>query len=225
MRVVSLLSAGLDSAVNTWYAKRHHDLNLVLTVDYGQRAASAEIRCASKIASYLNVDHKIIDLKWFREIGKSALLDEKKSIPIDSEVAISNLRISHITAEKVWVPNRNGVLMNIAGAFAESIDADAIVVGFNKEEAATFPDNTQDFLNQTTSAFTYSTRNKVKAISFTTDLHKNAIVKMGMSMNVDWSMIWPCYFNGNKWCGQCESCQRSLRALNENGISIPLSQG
>lgn len=39
------------------------------------------------------------------------------------------------------------VFTSIATSFAESIGAEAIIVGWDKEEAATFPDNSKEFLD------------------------------------------------------------------------------
>ena len=41
-------------------------------------------------------------------------------------------------------PNRNGGFLNVAASFAEKLGAGSVVVGFNREEAETFPDNTRD---------------------------------------------------------------------------------
>jgi 7-cyano-7-deazaguanine synthase len=42
---------------------------------------------------------------------------------------------------------------------------------------------------------------------------KTEIVEWGKTLHVDWSLMWPCYQSLQKWCGECESCQRSKRAL------------
>ena len=49
------------------------------------------------------------------------------------------------SAKNVWVPNRNGAFINIAASFCDAYEADYIVIGFNAEEAVTFPDNSTDF--------------------------------------------------------------------------------
>ena len=133
---------------------------------------------------------------------------------------MDDLVTSKETAKSVWVPNRNGIFLNVAAGYAESLGADWIVPGFNKEEAATFPDNSAGSLEATTQALSYSTANKVQIKCFTTDKNKTEIVQMGQALKVDWTLMWPCYFSGEKWCGQCESCQRSKRALMASGIRV-----
>jgi 7-cyano-7-deazaguanine synthase len=219
MKLLSLLSAGLDSTVNTFVAAREHALVGTLSFDYGQRAAPAEIRQAKQISNHLGVHHTLIDLPWFKNLGKSSLNNSLFEVPTHEQVSIDDLTVSQKTAERVWVPNRNGVFLNIAAALAEAQGADGVVVGFNVEEAATFPDNSQEYLDSCSRAFAYSTRNGVKAVCFTTAFDKTQIVARGIELGVQFELIWPCYFNGETWCGACESCQRSLRALRANGIT------
>ena len=51
----------------------------------------------------------------------------------------------------------NGIFLNIAAGFAEALSAQAVLPGFNKEEAATFPDNSVDFLESLNHSFSFST--------------------------------------------------------------------
>src|SRR5690606_10152997 len=104
---------------------------LALTFDYGQKAAAQEIKQAQKICAILNIPHKIVQLPWLKEITKSALVNPSVEVPVANNVQIKDLTESLRTAKAVWVPNRNGVFLNIAASFAESLDVDAVVPGFN----------------------------------------------------------------------------------------------
>lgn len=216
---VVLLSGGMDSTVNFLAARQESEVVLALTFSYGQRAASKEIEVATKLTSEFKIPHKILPLPFFQEFGKSSLTDSQKQIPTGSKVSIDDLKTSQESAKSVWVPNRNGIFLNVAAGFAESLEADWIVPGFNREEAATFPDNSQEFLEAATGSLKYSTSNQVQVKCFTTHLSKTEIVALGEKLSIQWNWIWPCYFSGSQWCGDCESCQRSKRALAANGIS------
>jgi 7-cyano-7-deazaguanine synthase len=215
---VVLLSSGLDSTVNLFEAREQSEVLLALTFDYGQRAALREQQRAAAICRLVGVPHKVLSLGWFADFTQSSLINRAADVPVKDSVSIDNLSVSHETARAVWVPNRNGIFLNIAAAYAEAMAADWIVPGFNAEEAATFPDNSAAFLAAATSSFAYSTANHVEAICFTTTLSKNEIVARGKTLNVPFSQIWPCYFGDEKPCGQCESCQRFERAMNANGL-------
>lgn len=219
-KVVVLLSAGLDSSVNLFEACNNDDVVLALTFDYGQKAAKKEIDRALKLSEHLGVPHKVISLPWFRDFNKSSLLMENEAIPTGSVVNIESHQQSLVTAKSVWVPNRNGIFLNIAAAFAESLGAKTIVPGFNAEEAATFPDNSESYLKEVTRALFYSTANHVEAECYTSQLQKVDIVKRGVSLKIPWHLLWPCYFAGDQWCGKCESCLRSKRAFVQAGVNM-----
>lgn len=220
MKYVVLLSAGLDSATNLFAAHRFGEVLLALTFDYGQRAAKREIESAQKLTSILKINHKVIDLSWFSEFKKSSLIDRNKEVPIGSQISIDDLEVSKKSAKSVWVPNRNGIFLNIAAGFAEDLECQSIIPGFNLEEAKTFPDNSMEFMNISTEAFTYSTSNHVKVECFTQNLNKTEIVSMAMELGVPFKSLWPCYFSNEKWCGQCESCLRAYRAFEVHKLNV-----
>jgi 7-cyano-7-deazaguanine synthase len=220
-RAVVLLSGGLDSSVNLLAAKAQGiEISMALSFDYGQRAAEKELAATKRMTSALQIPHQVLSLAFFKSFGGSSLTDSSKSIPTGSQVDINDLKTSQETAKSVWVPNRNGIFLNIAAGFAESLNADVVIPGFNREEAATFPDNSQEFLETTTRALKLSTSNKVQIQCLTTHLNKTEIVALGAKLQMNWSWIWPCYFSGDNWCGQCESCLRSYRAFQQNGIDV-----
>lgn len=217
---IVLLSGGLDSSVNLLKAKKEGEVLLGITFHYGQRAAEQELKSSIQLCQYIGVPHKYVEIPWIKDFGKSSLLDITKKIPIHSEVQIDHFEQSLKTASSVWVPNRNGILLNIAAGFAESLGANFVIPGFNLEEAQTFPDNSGDYLESLNQCFSFSTSNKVKAYSYTTQLNKQEIVKLGIDLNLPFEMIWPCYFSDEKWCGSCESCLRFKRALQNNSPSL-----
>lgn len=216
---VILFSSGLDSTVNLYEALNRSEVVLALTFDYGQRAALREIDCAAQIAKRAGVSHKVIALPWFSEFTRSSLVNRQSSVPVHDEVSIDDMETCKQSAKAVWVPNRNGILLNIAAAFAEGLDADWVIPGFNAEEAKTFPDNSNSFLACITKSLEYSTSNHVEAICFTTDLNKTEIVARGMELGVPFELVWTCYFGYENPCGRCESCQRYARALSANGLN------
>ncbi|MFN8789829.1 MAG: 7-cyano-7-deazaguanine synthase QueC [Bdellovibrionales bacterium] len=221
MKSVVLLSSGLDSTVNFYEALKSGEVKLALTFDYGQRAAVREIEKAQALAKAHRVPHQVLALPFFKDFGQSSLVGTSQSLPLGSDVSIDSLQVSQKTAKSVWVPNRNGIFMNIAAGFAEALGADAVIPGFNREEATTFPDNSEDFLRVLEKSFSYSTANHVRTHCFTAGLNKTEIVKRGLELKVDWKLVWPCYQALESWCGQCESCQRARRAFQANGLEFP----
>jgi 7-cyano-7-deazaguanine synthase len=216
-RSVVLLSSGLDSTVNLFEALERSEVVLALTFDYGQRAAPKERERAAELAKRTGVPHKLVELPWFTDFTRTSLVNRGTDIPVRGSVSIDDLRTSEETAKAVWVPNRNGIFLNVAAAFAEGLKADWVIPGFNAEEAITFPDNTGAFLKAATESFRFSTSNQIEAVCFTTELDKTAIVRRGFELGVPFDIVWPCYFAGDEPCGECESCQRYRRAMAASG--------
>jgi 7-cyano-7-deazaguanine synthase len=215
-RSIVLLSAGLDSAVNL---QRAHDETRVvraLTLDYGQLAAAQEIAAARAMCKRLRVRSLVVRLPWLKRISKSALTADEDAIPQPGQGDLDSAAAQE-TARVVWVPNRNGVFIAIAAGFAEAWDCDLIVAGFNAEEAATFPDNRPQFVRATNRALRLSTLRHPRLISYTQQLDKVAIVRLGREIGAPLDLVWSCYRGGEEHCWHCESCLRLKRALAAGG--------
>lgn len=218
---IVLLSGGLDSTVAFKKSIDTGNVVLCLTFDYGQRAAVKEAAAAAKISARYNVEHRLIELPWLKEITKTALVCTDEKIPELSTDELDGARgKTKESARSVWVPNRNGVFINIAASFCETLGAEFIITGFNMEEAATFPDNSPQFIEAINSSLSYSTLNKVKLLSPTSSLNKEEIVRLGMEIDAPLEFLWSCYEGGEKMCRSCESCMRLKRALEEAGSDL-----
>ena len=217
MRAISLLSGGLDSVVATTAVAREGTVELALTFDYGQRAAPAEVRAAQAVCRALAIPHRAIELPWLAEVTGTALVDRSAPLPELAADELDDAGKTHASAAAVWVPNRNGVFVNVAAAFAESLGCEAVVCGFNAEEGRTFPDNTPEFAAAATEALAFSTMNHVRVVSPTQDLTKAEIVALGRRLGAPLAHVWSCYEPGPEPCGRCESCLRSQRAMAEAG--------
>jgi 7-cyano-7-deazaguanine synthase len=218
MPAVVLLSGGLDSAVNLVRAKEEVGVALALTFDYGQRAAAKEVAAAAAMAAAVEARHRVVALPWLAEICRTSLVNPKVGVPELQAEQLGEERVtSGETARAVWVPNRNGVFLNLAAAFAESLGAELVVAGFNAEEAATFPDNSAAFVAAATAALALSTATRVRVVSYTQALDKAAIVRLGREIGAPLPLVWSCYHGGAEPCGRCESCARLERALRAAG--------
>jgi 7-cyano-7-deazaguanine synthase len=212
---VVLLSGGLDSSANLALCQVHDEPVLALTVDYGQRAAHREIEAAGRLARHFGVEHCVLELRWLGALGGSALTEASGEMPHPDSKDLDDREKGLESAAKVWVPNRNGVLINVAAAFAERLEAEQVVVGFNREEAATFPDNSEEFLGRATRALELSSSNHARVACYTVRMDKREIVREleERTPEFPWELVWSCYEGSEKPCGLCESCRRLERAL------------
>jgi len=212
---VVLLSGGLDSAANLALAHAQGSSIAALTVNYGQRAWSSERRAAQGLCADYGAAWREVDLTFLGSLGGSALTDRSREVPELSRDTLDTMSVITRTADAVWVPNRNGVLIHLACAWAEALGAPRVLVGFNREEATTFPDNSRAFMESLNASLEFSTRGKVRVESLTVDLNKSEIVAelRALARPFHFEKVWSCYFSGESACGKCESCQRFSRAV------------
>ena len=206
---IILLSGGLDSLVVLGYPQKKYQINLALTFDYGQKSAKQEIIASRRLCEYYNVEHKVITLEWLKDITHSALVSE-------SSIPTHNLG-TYSSAKAVWVPNRNGLFLNIAASYADAYEFDYILFGANKNESTTFPDNTEEFRCQISETFKTSTLQQPVVLAPLINYTKNDIVKIAIENGMPLQFVRSCYGSGDKHCGKCESCMHLLNALRNNG--------
>lgn len=204
-KAVILLSGGLDSVVSLGLLRKDYGTMLALTFDYGQKAVQPEISASQAICEYYNISHKVITLEWLKEITHTSLVS-KSSVPTDIKDYKESMKA-------VWVPNRNGLFLNIAACFADSEGYDDIIIGANKEEAETFSDNTAEFINRVNSEFEFSTLKKPRVVAPLINYTKNDIVEKALENKIPLELVKSCYLGGDKNCGECESCKRLKNAL------------
>ena len=220
-KAISVLSGGLDSTVATTYFANDYDIHAI-TFDYGQKSLSQEIKSSKEICHCLGMEHSIIDIRWLANIGNSALTTNNE-IPNLSMENIDNSIVSEDTADKVWVPGRNTVFTAIATSFAEAEGAEIIIVGWDKEEAATFPDNSKEFLNTFNQLIDVGTKSsdKIEIKAPLIDLNKKEIVEFAKKINAPMDISYSCYVGEDMHCGLCESCIRRKKAFIEANIDDP----
>lgn len=218
MKAIVLLSGGLDSAVNLYWAVRQYEVTTAMFFDYGQRAVEPERKAAAWLCSQARVPLKELPLPWLRRITHTALVNKMQPLPQLQSNQLDDATLTHESAKNVWVPNRNGLFIQIAACYADAYGVDRIIVGFNREEGATFPDNTAEFMATCDAALNFSTQVHPKVESYTINMDKTEIAKAGVALGLDLSRVWSCYEAGPEACGQCESCLRQRRALAQAGL-------
>ena len=240
---VCVCSGGVDSTVAATVAAREgYELRL-FHASYGQRAERQEKEAVVKIAGYFGVgakDLKFAEIPFLKELGGSALTDLEREVPVGEEVKLNEngetggeTREAGETGEtgetgtktpSTWVPCRNLVLLATACAYAEVVSADALFVGFNAEEARSYPDNEKEFVVRFNAVLekavaSFSQPPTVRAPL--ADLLKSGVVKKGVEVGAPLHLTYSCYLGGKKHCGVCESCLRRRRGFREAGVEDP----
>ncbi|ADZ08644.1 exsB protein [Methanobacterium lacus] len=215
-KAITVLSGGLDSTVAS--AKFREDYQIhALTFNYGQKSAEMEIKSAKAVCKELGAEHTVIELPWLAELGNSALTSEE-SIPEPEDSELDDIESALKTAKSVWVPGRNVVFTAIANSFAEAENASIIIVGWDLEEAVTFPDNSKEFLEAFNTVLEVGSFDVIKIEAPLIGMNKNEIVEYGDSIGAPMELSYSCYKGLNYHCGVCESCMRRKRAFKNTGV-------
>ena len=212
---IILLSGGLDSVVSLALSKEFCSEMLAITFNYGQKSFQAEKKASEKISKFYNIKHIVVDLPWLSKISTSSL-NTNEEVPNLLSYELDNSDIMISSSNSVWVPNRNGLFVNIAACYAESLGFDSIIIGANKEEAQSFKDNRLEFVEAINNSLENSVNSVVRLIAPLIDASKQDIVKIGIDLEIPFELIHSCYLLNDEHCGKCESCLRLKRALEQN---------
>ena len=215
-KAISVLSGGLDSTVATYLLANDYEIH-ALTFDYGQRSAKMEIKSSKAICENLGVDHTVIELPWLAQLGGSALTSSKE-VPELEMNQLDDKEVCDETARQVWVPGRNVVFTAISLSFAEAKGAEKIIVGWDFEEAATFPDNSKEFLDAFNYVLEIGSLENVQIDAPLIQMDKKEIVEIGNEIDAPLSLSYSCYMGEEIHCGICESCMRRKRAFKQAGV-------
>lgn len=208
-KAIILLSGGLDSLVSlSVMLKQGIQIKKALFFDYGQFALEEEKKSVINICNFFNIKYEIIILDWLKKIQTS-------TIPSLNETDLNKKDLMYNSMKKVWIPNRNGLFINIAGAYAdiENSDVDKIIIGANKEEAQTFIDNSINFISAINNSLIYSTNAKPIVIAPLINKTKDEIIELAIECKVPLKFLYSCYKGTKKHCGKCQSCLLLKKAL------------
>jgi len=216
---VVLLSGGLDSTVALAWAVREYDVRRAIFVGYGHKAFKMEATVVTSIAWHYRVELTDVRLPFYSEVCKSyAGLNRDRACDVSKEGSrgLDELR-------RVWAPNRNMMFVSIAAAFAEGLGCEAVIAGFNAEEAEQFPDNSAEFVARVNRTLELSTLSSVRLVCPLIKLRKTEILRMGVELEVPLEHVYSCYEGAEMMCGECMSCIRLKDAMAELSVSGGLS--
>lgn len=213
MKVVVLLSGGLDSVTALYQALTEHEVVATLSIDYGAKHHSRELPMAASQSRNAGVPHVIVSLPFVAEEFHSDLLLSGGSIP-DGHYEEASMK-------STVVPFRNGIMLSIAAGFAESKGAEAVVIAAHSGDHAIYPDCREDFLRPMADAIRTGTYAGIELLRPFVAIDKAGIVRRGAALGVDFSRTWSCYKGGEIHCGTCGTCVERREAFLLAGVADP----
>ncbi len=216
-RAVVLLSGGLDSSTVLALARHAGYACYTLCVDYGQRH-HAELAAAQRVARELGAaQHRVINID-LTAFGGSALTDASIAVPEQPSAGIP----------VTYVPARNTIMLSLAMAWAEVLQAQDIFIGVNAVDYSGYPDCRPEYIaafermaNLATKAAVEGSPLKIHTPLIS--LSKAEIIQQGAKLGVDYGMTVSCYQadEEGRACGVCDSCRLRSAGFAAAGISDP----
>jgi 7-cyano-7-deazaguanine synthase len=218
-RAVVLVSGGLDSATALAIARAEGFECYALSVAYGQRHA-LELDAAARVAKALGArEHRVMSVD-LANIGGSALTDSRLEVP-DSPT--SGIPIT-------YVPARNTIMLSLALAWAEVLEARDVFIGVNSVDYSGYPDCRPEYIAAFAALAGLATKAGVEGnpCRIHTPLitwSKAQIIREGTRLGVDYSLTLSCYQPDaqGRACGRCDSCRLRRAGFEAAGVPDPTS--
>jgi 7-cyano-7-deazaguanine synthase len=214
-KAVVLVSGGLDSVTALAIARASGFDCCALSVDYGQRHRS-ELDAAKRVTDAAGVPLKVLPLD-LRAIGGSALTDDI-DVP---ETETSGIPVT-------YVPARNTIMLSLALAWAEVLEANDIFIGVNAVDYSGYPDCRPEFIEAYQRMARLATKAGVEGREITIhtpliDLTKAQIIRKGIELGVDYALTVSCYQADaeGRACGVCDSCRIRKEGFQAAGVPDP----
>ena len=219
-KAVVLLSGGLDSATCLAIARSQGFECYCLSFNYGQRHC-AELAAADRVVKALGAaKHRVLNF-GLAQFGGSALTDTNIAVPVDG--VQPGIPVT-------YVPARNTIMLSLALAWAEVLDARDIFVGVNAVDYSGYPDCRPEFVAAFERLATLATKAGVEGHGLRVhapliDMSKAQIIQSGTRLGVDYGLTVSCYQadSDGRACGECDSCRLRREGFSAAGVVDPTS--
>jgi 7-cyano-7-deazaguanine synthase len=205
MKALVLFSGGLDSTVLAAQLMADGAETRLISIDYGQRHAK-ELQQAEMIAEALGLPHRILRLPDLGPLlGGSSLTDDQVELP-EGHYAEESMKAT-------VVPNRNMILLALAGGHALSLGFDTIAYAAHAGDHTIYPDCRPEFTDAMESALGLADWEKLSLHRPFVHLSKTDLVKKGAELDAPLHLTWSCYAGREKHCGKCGTCVERKEAF------------
>jgi 7-cyano-7-deazaguanine synthase len=201
---VVLLSGGLDSATVLAMAQAQGFACYCLSFDYGQRHR-AELYAAERVAKHLGAQAQRTLTLDLRQFGGSALTDASIDVPVQG--VQPGIPVT-------YVPARNTVMLSLALAWAEVLEANDIFVGVNAVDYSGYPDCRPEYIQSFEAMANLATKAGVEGHYLRIhaplmEMSKAQIITEGTQLQVPYHLTVSCYKadDAGHACGVCDSCR------------------
>lgn len=212
-KALVIFSGGQDSTTCLFWAFQKYSKIEAITFHYGQRH-NIEVKQSELICKEHGINQKIIDVSFLNNLVESALLNKKDSV---SELK-NGLPAS-------YVPNRNALFITLAHAYAQTIEADALVTGVCQTDYSGYPDCRNSFIERMQFALNVGSNKQIGIETPLMFLNKSETFALADKLGRLHDVIeksHTCYEGDHstfhEWgfgCGHCPACKLREKGYNE----------
>ena len=213
MKAVVLFSGGLDSTVLACRLIADGAEVKLLSIDYGQRHAR-ELEYGEAVAKRLNLHRESLSLPGLGKLLKGSSLT-------DRTVDLPEGHYEEESMKATVVPNRNMILLALAGGYALSSGFDTVAYAAHAGDHTIYPDCRPEFANVMEKALGLADWNSLTLHRPFVDLAKADLVALGKELGAPLEMTWSCYAGREKHCGKCGTCVERKEAFELAKVADP----
>lgn len=205
-KTLVICSGGLDSTTLAYQTAKEANLLALLSFDYGQRH-KIELQYAQKTAEKLGVLHHVVSIASIGALLQSSLTQQTLAVPQG--------RYTQQNMANTVVPNRNAIMLTIAFALADTLNAEAVALAVHGGDHFIYPDCRPEFIAAFAKMQALSL-GKTPAIALLApyvNLDKADIARLMPKYQVPVEETWSCYNAGPVQCGRCATCIERIMAL------------
>jgi 7-cyano-7-deazaguanine synthase len=234
MKAIAICSGGLDSTVMLYEMISNRITPVVLSFDYGQRHR-IELDFIERTAKKLNLRWILERMPTFNSALTTGVMGVNEFEEL-TKAMIPKANYDDASQKITVVPNRNMIMIAIAGGYAVQMGAQEIWYAAHSGDHAIYPDCRESFVCALAEALTEGTYEKIQLVAPFINLTKTDIVKRGALLGVPFEDTWSCYDPQKPlhWdphyvdlqmlqCGKCGTCRERIEAFTKAGIRDPTS--
>lgn len=197
---IILASGGLDSTTLCYLFIKKNIEFIPLIINYGQHCFKTELERLNEVLpeNYVN-KIEILDVSEVYKYSNSKFINA------------SNLWEEKITAEDLYIPYRNVLILTIAASFARTLGLNYVYSAFINSNHAKEIDCSNDFFNNLENLL--KEYGSVKIEMPFKDFSKFEVANLGIELGAPIGKTFSCQASPEIPCGACPNCVDRLEAL------------
>tara|TARA_R110001632_G_scaffold630_9_gene2227 strand:- start:380 stop:997 length:618 start_codon:yes stop_codon:yes gene_type:complete len=200
-KVILLASGGLDSTTMAyWLLDKGIDF-IPLFIKYGQHCVDTELETLKSVLPKTHIDKiEIIDISSVYKYSNSKFINE------------ANLWEEEITADDLYIPYRNILILTLAASFAQSLKINEVYSAFINSNHAKEIDCSKEFFSRMEMMLGEYGAIKIKMPFL--EMTKFEVAQIGINVKAPIGKTFSCQASSEIPCGACPNCVDRLEALN-----------